>query len=145
MSNGGDNGGDNGVTLRDVFLLLGETRGDVRAVSERVARVEADQSIITVACQDMGKQVAIMSGEFVRRGRRISEIERRLRDSENTGEIVIAREATRWSTLKWLMLALISAVAAAAGTAGTYMLRVQPDQVRVIKIVNNSSQDAGVR
>jgi hypothetical protein len=145
MSNGGDNGGDNGVTLRDVFLLLGETRGDVRAVSERVARVEADQSIITVACQDMGKQVAIMSGEFVRRGRRISEIERRLRDSENTGEIVIAREATRWSTLKWLMLALISAVAAAAGTAGTYMLRVQPDQVRVIKVVNNSSQDAGVR
>ena len=139
------NGGDNGVTLRDVFMLLGETRGDVRAVSERVARVEADQSIITVACQDMGKQVAIMSGEFVRRGRRISEIERRLRDSENTGEIVIAREATRWSTLKWLMLALISAVAAAAGTAGTYMLRVQPDQVRVIKIVNNSSQDAGVR
>ena len=138
-------GGDNGVTLRDVFLLLGETRGDVRAISERVARVEADQSIITVTCQDMGKQVAIMSGEFVRRGRRISEIEHRLRDSENTGEIVIAREATRWSTLKWLMLALISAVAAAAGTAGSYMLRVQPDPVRVVKVVNNSLRDAGVR
>jgi hypothetical protein len=90
-------------TLDRLFLRVGEVRGHVeegfKRLDGRMASMEADVSVIRQDGQTANQRVALLEQTCATRGKRISELVKRVDMTENTGATLKVQATTAWKTM----------------------------------------------